>query len=100
MSHEITYTHVRKILDTLTLKDITPHLKKIIARTITQELTAREYSLGFSSALVEYVSASAWEHFFETETILRTITARDILTRIGTLFKEDTLTLGHFIGTK
>ena len=100
MSHENTYIHIRQIVDTLTQKDITPYLKKIIAQNITSELTTREHSLGFVSELVEYVSASAWEHFFETEEKLRAISARDVLSRIKTLFNEDVLTIGHFIGTK
>lgn len=100
MSHEDIYTHIRKIVDTLTQKDITPYLKKIIAQNIMSELTTREHSLGFASELVEYVSASAWEHFFETEEKLRTISARDVLSRIKILFNEDLLTIGHFIGTK
>lgn len=100
MSHEDIYTHIRQIVDTLTQKDITPYLKKIIAQSIMSELTTREHSLGFVSELVEYVSASAWEHFFETEEKLRAISARDVLSRIKTLFNEDVLTIGHFIGTK
>ena len=100
LSHEDTYIHIRQIIDTLTQKDITSYLKKIIAQNIMSELTTREHSLGFVSELVEYVSASAWEHFFETEEKLRAISARDVLSRIKTLFNEDVLTIGHFIGTK
>ncbi|HEX4799258.1 MAG TPA: pitrilysin family protein [Candidatus Paceibacterota bacterium] len=98
-NHKKIYAKIRKILDTLTIADIQPHLKKVIARSITAEYITRSSSLGIAQELVEYMSADAWEHFYETEDILRHITAKEILTRIQTLFAEDVLTIGSFIGT-
>ena len=50
--------------------------------------------------LVEYASVDAIDTFFDSEKILKSITAKDIETRINELFKEDVLTIGHFIGKK
>jgi len=99
-SHEKMYTQVMSVLQSLTEKDIRPYLKKVIARNITSEFVTRSSSLGLTSELVEYVSADAWEHYFETEKILSDISVHDVLARIRVLFKEEQLTIGHFIGTK
>ena len=52
------------------------------------------------SALVEYTSAGAWETFFDSEKILKKITARDILRHIHMLTNSKNMTLGYFKGTK
>lgn len=99
-THDQIYKELRNILDTLTPKDIAPYLKRIIAKTITEECTGRENSLGFVSELLEYVSANAWEQFYESENMLRTITAKDVCSRVKALFREDAITMGKFLGKK
>lgn len=99
-THDDIYAEIRAALSKLTNASVAPHLKKILARRITDECMARESSKGFVDELVEYVGAEAWEHFFETETLLRAITPAMVIKRVQTLFDERNLTLGKFIGTR
>ncbi len=91
----------KSILDTvrrLTPKDITPYLKKTTAKLLMNEALTRSSSLALSQELVEYVSADAWEHFSTTEAILKGITPKAVHARLQTLFTEEQMTLGYFIG--
>jgi hypothetical protein len=67
---------------------------------LTAEVQERESSLNVAMELTEYVSADAWEKYHDTETILRSITAKDIVSMIRTIFDTKTMTIGDFIGTK
>jgi zinc protease len=98
-SHAEMHDAVQKSINALTIKDITPYLKKTIAKTLTHEYMTRENSLGYVSELVEYISADAWEHFFDSVQILKSITPRDIQARIKLLFAPQQTTIGYFIGT-
>lgn len=98
ITHDEMYAEVRAILNNLTVKDIAPYLKKIIAKSLTAEFTNRENSYGFMMELIEYESAGAWECFFETEKTLKSLTPRAIHARIHALLDEKTLTIGKFIG--
>ena len=99
-SHGDMHKRLRKIIDSLTVPTITPYLKKTIAKALTGEFETRENSLGYTSELVEYASAHAWEQFFDSEKVLRSITPKVVKERMETLFNEDNTTIGHFIGTK
>lgn len=99
-THEKMSAILRKIIDAITVESMAPYLKKTLAKTLTSEQFTRENSLGFVSELVEYVSADAWEKFFESEKILSSITPMDIKTRLHKLFDESQLTIGNFKGTK
>lgn len=99
LTHEKVQALVLKTIHALTTKDITPYLKKTIAKTIAGEIATREHSLGFAQELVEYVSAGSWKSFFDSEKILRGITAKDVHDRMQKLFKTDQITTGHFMGT-
>lgn len=98
-NHEKMYRDIQKCIAHLTRVEIKPYLKKIIAKHITDERVTRSSSLGLAQELVEFESAYAWERFFESEQMLRSITADDILVRARETFNEDTLTVGSFIGT-
>ena len=50
--------------------------------------------------LTEYVSASAWEAYFDTEKILREITPKEIIDLAKTMFTLKTMTIGRFVGKK
>lgn len=100
MTHEKIHELVTKTIAELNAKTITPFLKKTIAKVLTSEYMTRENTLSYAQELVEYTSADAVESFFDSEKILKSITAKDIETRIQELFKEDVLTIGHFIGKK
>ena len=99
-THEKMHQLFLKTVSELNVKTITPFLKKILAKVITSEYRSRENSLSLAMELVEYASVDAIDTFFDSEKILKSITAKDIETRINELFKEDVLTIGHFIGKK
>lgn len=99
-THESIHKKIHNIVNSLTVKIMAPYLKKTIAKSVSHEFTSRENSLGYTAELVEYVSAGAWEHFFDTEKILMNITPNDIKTRLRSLFTESQTTIGYFKGTK
>lgn len=99
-THDAVYALIRKEIEKLTAATIKPYLKKTIAKVLMQEALERENSLSYVSALVEYVAAGAWEAFFDSEKILKAITAEDILKRIRELTAPRNMTLGYFKGTK
>lgn len=99
-THASMHNALQKILTSLTTQTIAPYLKKTIAKALTGEFETRENSLGYTSELVEYVSAGAWDQFFDSEKILKKISAANVKKRIDILFNEDNTTIGHFIGTK
>jgi len=89
---------VRNCIQNLTVRDVQKHYKKVQQRLITDELLGRGSSLQIAMELTEYVSADAWEKYFETEEILKSITATDIVKKASSLFREENLTVGYFIG--
>jgi len=91
---------VQNIIQNISSKDITAFLKRTIAKNLLEESIQRESGLGYVSTLVEYVSADAWEKFFDSEKILKKITPSQIKKQIQKLFTEDQLTIGYFHGTK
>lgn len=99
-THDVVYALIRKEIEKLTVAIIKPYLKKTIAKVLMQEALERENSLSYVSALVEYTSAGAWETFFDSEKILKKITAQDILRHIHMLTDSKNMTLGYFKGTK
>ncbi len=99
-SHEAIQALIQKEVAALTIQKIAPYLKKTIAKVLMDEALERENSLSYVSGLVEYVSAGAWERFFDSEKILKGITARDVLARIRTLTDTKQMTIGYFKGTK
>ncbi len=98
ITHDAVHTLLKEIVSGLTPTVITPYLKKAIAKSLTHEVVSRENSLSYTAELVEYVSAGAWEAFFDSETILRSITAKDIHARIQSSFEESKTTVGYFKG--
>lgn len=97
-SHEAVEEMTLETIRGLTARDIRPFLKRTIVKNLFEEASARETSLGYVDTLVEYVSADAWEHFFESEKILRNIKPNDVKQRITQLFQDSNLTIGHFKG--
>lgn len=93
--HEIIRTEIKK----LDAKTIAPYLKKTLARVLMSEALERENSRAYVASLVEYVSAGAWETFFESEKVLSAITAKNVHSRIEKLFDPRQMTIGYFIGT-
>jgi hypothetical protein len=94
------HTKIQKILSELTAQTIAPYLKKTIAKALTSEFETRENSLGYTGELVEYASAGAWEHFFDSEKILKSLSPTLLKKRLDILYNENNTTIGHFIGTK
>ncbi len=99
-THEKMRVLITDEISTLTPILIAPYLKKTIAKLRMSECLSRENSLSFTSEMVEYVSAHAWEQFFESDVILKCITAQSVHKRLQTLFADSNTTIGYFIGTK
>lgn len=104
LSKKATHARIEKevfdAIAALTPAQLAKHYKKVQQRVITQELVGRESSLKIAMELTEYVAANAWEAFFNTEEILKGITAKDIVQKAKQLFDPKTMTIGHFIGEK
>lgn len=83
----------------ITAKDIASLYKKVQQHIITSEIFGRGSSLAITRELTEYVSADSWEDYFNTESILKSITTQDIVTAAHTLFLKKNMVIGHFIGT-
>jgi zinc protease len=102
LSKKATHEKIEKIVfdavSELTPQNITLAYKKIQQKILTDELIGRESSLKIAMELTEYVSADAWEKFFETESIIKGITPKDIVAKLQTLFDKKTMTIGRFIG--
>ncbi len=96
--HETMEKLVMKIISELTPKNIALHYKKVQQKILTEELIGRESSLKVALELTEYVSAGAWEKYFDTEAIIKDITAKDIVQKAHELFDLKTMTVGYFIG--
>jgi zinc protease len=104
LSSKQNHAEIEKIvLDTihnLQKKDIDKLLKKIIQKTITEELFSRGSSLGVAMELTEYIAADSLQTFNQTEKILSSITSQKILNQASKLFNTQKLTVGYFIGKK
>ncbi len=97
-THEKIERIVFETIEKLSLKELTSHYKKIQQKVLTQELIGRASSLQVAMELTEYVSAGAWEHYFETENMIKSISAKDLMTCKNELFNQNTMTIGRFIG--
>ena len=96
-SHESVEKKVLEIIHALTIKDIQRLLKKVIQKTLTDELFSRSSSVAIAMELTEYASADAWETFNKTEKMLDSITAKQLIAHIKKLFQEEKLTIGYFV---
>jgi zinc protease len=99
-THEGVEEMVRVIIDRLDNKTVTPLLKKIKAKLLTDELFARDSSLRITDELTEYVASGNWTAYAKTPEILDRITVKMLLDAAQTLFNDTTMTIGYFIGTR
>ncbi len=99
ISHAEIEKGVRATIAALTRDEIEPHLKKVVNFLIHSEAFDRDSSLKIALDLTEYVSAGIWPEYLNTKKNLSSVTAAAILKRLTTLFTEESLTIGHFIGT-
>lgn len=100
ITHEKVEVRVLELLCRITSKQAAPFLKRTIAKTVLEELIQKESSMGFVSSLREYVSADAWDTFFDSKKILESLTSKEVLTRMRNMFDEDHLIVGYFKGTR
>lgn len=91
---------VLSILNNLNIKTITPLLKKVKARMVTDELFARDSSMRIAQDLTEYTAAGDWTEYTKTLATLDQITPKQVLNARGALFVRTHMTIGYFIGTK
>jgi zinc protease len=99
-THEGVEEMVRVIIDRLNSKTVTPLLKKVKAKLLTDELFARDSSLRITDELTEYVASGNWTAYARTPDILDRITVKMVLDAAQTLFDDTTMTIGYFIGTR
>lgn len=97
-THERIEKEILSIIKDLTVKEITPYIKKTCAKILTEEAFTRESSLSYTAELVEYVSSGDWTQFFTSEEILKTCTPKQIFEYTQRLFSRNNMTLGYFIG--
>lgn len=102
LSKKATHEEIEKIvfetISSLTAQNIVLQYKKVQQKILTEELIGRESSLKIAMELTEYVSAGTWKTFFDTEEIIKSISAKDIVIKAKDLFDPKTMTIGHFIG--
>lgn len=98
-THSKIESMIMKTIGSLTVKDITKEYKKVLHAMLMQEVMERESSLQVAMELTEYVAAGAWEKYHETEAILRSISAKEIMTLAHEVFDEKRMVIGEFIGT-
>ncbi len=99
-THEKLEKTILEVVRKLTPKDIAPYLKKTTAKLLMSEALTRGSSLSLTQELVEYVSADAWEQFYASEAVLKSITPKAVHTRLQSLFTDSQMTIGYFIGQK
>lgn len=93
----------RKVLDlirSLDLKTVTPLLKKVKAKLLTDELFGRDSSLRIAAELTEYVASGHWTAYAKTPAILESITPQKVLKAATDHFTDTRMTIGYFIGTR
>ena len=98
--HLTVEAQVLKIIRALDLKTVTPLLKKVKAKLLTDELFARDSSLRIAAELTEYVASGHWTAYAKTTTILENITPAKVLKAASDHFVENQMTIGYFIGTR
>jgi zinc protease len=103
LTKKTSHAEIEKIvlstIDNLTLKEIAPLYKKVQQRIITSEIFGRESSLAITQELTEYISAGAWEEYFNTEAMIKRIGPKDLISRAKTIFKTSQMVIGHFVGS-
>jgi len=75
---------------------INKQLKTTITKAISSEIFNRDSSLDIAAELTEYVAAKNWTAYFDTEQILRSITAKQIKQRLKEMFEENNMTIGVY----
>lgn len=98
--HAAVEAQVLKIISALDTKTVTPLLKKIKAKLLTDELFARDSSMRIAAELTEYVASGHWTTYAKTPTILENITPQKVLQAASEHFIEMKMTIGYFIGTR
>jgi zinc protease len=87
---------VRSIINELDAKTVKPYLQKIKAHLITDEYFSRASSLGLADELVEYVSADLVEEFYDTPSIIDSVTPQQVVDMAKQIFAPHNITIGTF----
>lgn len=98
--HAVIEKKVLDIISDLNQATVTPLLKKVKAKEITEELFARDSSHRITQDLTEYTAAGDWTMYAKTIALIETITPKDILLAASNQFVENNMTIGYFVGTK
>lgn len=98
VSHQDIEAEMLELIRNLDTKTITPLVQKVKAGLVTDELFDRSSSLGICQELTEYVASGDWTGYAEAIELTKSITPKDVVTQAQTLFTENNLTIGYFIG--
>jgi zinc protease len=98
-THEVVEEKTLELIAGLSLATVTPLLRKVKAKMLTDELFARDSSLRIAAELTEYTSAGDWTAYTKTPKILEAITPKNVLQAARNSFIKKTMTTGYFIGT-
>lgn len=96
LDHAKLETRVLAAIAKVSEADIKKQHKALIARTLSDELFNRDSSASIAAELTEYVAAQDWSAYHRTESILTSITAKDIKNELDRLFKPENLTIGTY----
>ena len=87
---------IMKIVEGLDDSYIKKQLKTVLTKAISGEVFNRDSSLDVAAELTEYVASGDWSDYFNTEKTLRSITVKDIKSRLKTIFAENNTIIGTY----
>jgi zinc protease len=99
-SHDAVEKKVFTLIAQLDTSVVTPLLKKVKAKILTDELFARDSSLRIVQELTEYTAAGDWTQYTKAPQLLEAMTPKLIMETAKMIFAEKTMTIGYFIGAK
>ena len=96
INHAKMEAKIMKIIADLDDNYIKKQFKTVLTKAIAGEMFNRDSSLDIAAELTEYVAALDWSDYFNTEKTLRSITVKDIKSRLKTIFAENNTIIGVY----
>jgi len=97
-SHDSIEVEVRNLINQLTNAQLKKPLKKTVAQILYAEPFSRDSSYSIATEITDYVVAGDWTRWCHTETLVKAITSKQLLTVRDQLFIDNNLTIGTFVG--
>ncbi len=98
-SHDAIEKIILKIISDITAKELAAPLKKTVAQISYAEPFTRDSSSGIASELTEYVNTEDWTQWCKAEEQIKKVTVKELLAIRNTLFNQQNMTIGSFIGS-